>query len=383
MKIFHTADWHLGKIVQGVHMTEDQRYALEQFTEDVKKEKPDAVVIAGDLYDRAVPPTEAIHLLNDVLEQLVIDLNTPVLIVAGNHDSPGRLNFGSKIMEARGLHIVGEFDPHRPPVILEDEYGEVHFHLIPFCDPSVVRAAFDDEEIRTHDDAMRKITEHIHEIKNPKARHVFVGHAFVTPDGKESPNTSDSEVTISVGGAEHVSNNYFTQFTYTALGHLHKAHKVAYENIRYSGSLLKYSISEENHEKGYYVVELTDEEVNVTKRQLTPRRDMYTVSGSLEEILQGEKKDDYVFVELTDKAPVLSPMEKIRAVYPNAMHVKRKYLPEIDGEVLEERKARKKMTDIELFEAFYKEVVGYEAEEEIVDLFKEAIDEQLKAERKL
>src|SRR5690625_4814950 len=138
MKIFHTADWHLGKIVQGVHMTEDQRFVLREFIQHVKEEKPDAIIIAGDLYDRAIPPTDAVHLLNETLEELVLDLHIPTLIIAGNHDSPGRLDFGSKIMESRGLHIVGKYDKDRPPLGLEDEYGEVHFHLI----PSVIRVLF-------------------------------------------------------------------------------------------------------------------------------------------------------------------------------------------------------------------------------------------------
>lgn len=164
MKFFHTADWHLGKLVQGVYMTEDQRYVLQQFIEAIEEEKPDAVVIAGDLYDRGVPPTEAVNLLDEVLETIVIKLKTPVLAVAGNHDSPTRLHFGSNIMKANGYHIVGQLSQTIEPVILRDEYGEVHFHLVPYTDPSVVRHVFSDDEIRSHNDAMRKITEAIEKI---------------------------------------------------------------------------------------------------------------------------------------------------------------------------------------------------------------------------
>lgn len=382
MKIFHTADWHLGKIVQGVHMTEDQRFVLREFIQHVKEEKPDAIIIAGDLYDRAIPPTEAVHLLNETLEELVLDLHIPTLIIAGNHDSPGRLDFGSKIMESRGLHIVGKYDKDRPPLVLEDEYGEVHFHLIPFCDPSVVRQAFEDEEIRSFDDAMKRIVEHIEKTYSPEARQVFVGHAFVTPGGRPEENTSASEVTLSVGGAEHVSNEHFEKFTYTALGHLHRAHRVGSDNIRYAGSLLKYSISEENHDKGYYVVDITGDDVEIEKRTLTPRRDMYTITASIDEIQKMEERDDYVFIELTDQTPVLSPMEKVRAIFPNALHVKRKYLPVTDREKSEEEKDRREMTDVELFESFYKEITGEQAEEEMLTLFKEVMDEQLDKQRK-
>ena len=131
MKFFHTADWHLGKLVQGVYMTEDQRYVLDQFIKAIEEEKPDAVIIAGDLYDRAVPPTEAVDLLDEVLQTITLNLKTPVLAIAGNHDSPTRLDFGSKMMKANGLHIVGEFSKDLEPVILQDQFGEVHFHLVP------------------------------------------------------------------------------------------------------------------------------------------------------------------------------------------------------------------------------------------------------------
>ncbi|MYL59427.1 exonuclease subunit SbcD, partial [Virgibacillus halodenitrificans] len=177
MKFFHTADWHLGKLVQGIYMTEDQDYILQQFIKAVEEEKPGAVIIAGDLYDRAVPPTEAVHLLDEVLDTIVLKLKTPILAIAGNHDSPSRLNFGSKIMRDNGCHIVGNFTSEAKPVVLHDEHGEVHFHLIPYCDPSVVRNAFQDDNIRTHNDAMEKITQQVTSTMNMEARHVFVGHA--------------------------------------------------------------------------------------------------------------------------------------------------------------------------------------------------------------
>src|SRR5699024_3466161 len=170
MRIFHTADWHLGKLVQGVYMTEDQRFILEQFIEAIKTEQPDVVIVAGDLYDRAVPPTEAIHLLNEVLDTIVLQLGIPVLAIAGNHDSPSRLDFGSKLMEKNGYHIVGQLTESLEPVILHDEHGEVHFHLVPYCDPSLVRTIFNDDDVRTHHDAMQKIIKQITKKMAPNAR---------------------------------------------------------------------------------------------------------------------------------------------------------------------------------------------------------------------
>lgn len=363
MKLLHTADWHLGKLVHGVYMTEDQWHVLEQFTQAVRDEKPDAVIIAGDLYDRAVPPTEAVELLDEVLEHIVIDLATPVIAIAGNHDSPDRISFGTRMMESRGLYLAGQLRSELKPVVLKDEHGEVHFHLIPYADPAVVRHVLEDETIRTHDDAMRAITEKLESQLDPKARHVFVGHAFVTPTGEAADNTSESERPLAIGGAEHVRAAYFNKFHYTALGHLHQAHYVLNETIRYAGSPLKYSISEEKHNKGYFIVELGSEgTVSVQKRELAPKRDMRRVEVTLEELESHPVNEDYVYVTLISDHPVLFPMEKVRAVYPNAMHVERKtretQLAEGATEAAASGMRRSETDPIELFAAFYQEVKG-------------------------
>lgn len=384
MKFFHTADWHLGKLVQGVHMTEDQSYILDAFIKEIKHEQPDAIIIAGDVYDRGVPPTDAIHLLDRVLQSIVIDLNIPVLAIAGNHDSPSRLHFASSMMKETGLYMVGNLLPLFEPIRLEDSFGEVHFHLIPYADPSTVRNILADDSIRTHDDAMKKIVGKIGKNMDPEARHVFVGHAFVTPYGEEEENTSDSERPLSIGGAEYVHSRHFSPFHYTALGHLHRPHSVGNDTIRYSGSLLKYSISEENHEKGFYIVEL-DEQGHVTteKRVLQPRRDMRTVEDSMEQLLQHEPSDDYVFVHLTDETPVLMPMEKVRTVYPNALHVDRnQYIHPLSGGAKEGKRINQRETDpLELFHAFYKEIKGADVSPEGEALFVEALEELLKEEK--
>ncbi len=383
VKIFHTADWHLGKLVQGVYMTEDQEHVLRQFIEAVREEKPDVVIIAGDLYDRAVPPTDAVNLLDDLLKELVMDIGVPVLSIAGNHDSPGRLNFGSNIMRENGLHIVGQLKREPEPVVLTDQYGEVHFHLIPYVDPSVVRHLFEDDDVRSHDDATRRIVEEIEANMDINARHVFVGHQFVTPLGKPEDNTSDSERPLSIGGAEHVNAIHFNKFHYTALGHLHQAHHVGDEKIRYAGSPLKYSISEENHRKGYLVVDIeSDGSIAVEKRELIPRRDMRTVETTMEELLTHPISEDYVFVRLLDETPVLYPMEKIRSVYPNAMHVERKLLIGPNDQTdSSEKVERHKMSDLDLFRAFYEEVKGEAASDETEAVFKEVLDDVLKQKR--
>ena len=378
MKFFHTADWHLGKLVQGVYMTEDQSYVLEAFIQDVKEEKPDAIVIAGDLYDRAVPPTEAVHLLDHTLKTLVMDLEIPVLAIAGNHDSPSRLHFASSMMKQTGLHMTGTLTTELEPVVLTDAFGEVHFHLIPYVDPSVVRNIFAEDSVRTHDDAMKKIVNEIQKNMDPSARHIFVGHAFVTPYGEEEENTSDSERPLSIGGAEYVQARHFQPFHYTALGHLHQAHYVEQEKIRYSGSLLKYSISEEHHDKGYYVVEMDGEgAITTKKRRLHPRRDMRSIECSIDELLQQDKNDDYVFVHLTDQTPVLMPMEKVRTVYPNALHVDRKQFisEEFGGDSSQSKISRTEADPLELFRSFYKEIKGEDISSEGERLFIETLEE--------
>ncbi|MBY0147172.1 exonuclease SbcCD subunit D [Neobacillus niacini] len=379
MKFFHTADWHLGKLVQNVYMTEDQRHVLNEFVKAIEEEKPDAVIIAGDLYDRGVPPTEAVNLLDEVLETIVLKLNTPVLAIAGNHDSPSRLHFGSKMMKSNGYHMVGQVLRELEPVVLRDEYGEVHFHLIPYADPSVIRYVFQDEQVKTHNDAMRKVTQEITAKMDGNARHVFVGHAFVTPTGEKEDNTSDSERPLSIGGAEHVSAVHFDKFHYTALGHLHQAHFVLNEAINYSGSPLKYSISEEKHKKGFFVVEMDGTgQVKLEKRLLKAPRDMRTIEAKMDELLKHSKNEDYVFVRLLDETPILMPMEKVRSVYPNAMHVERVIqTPIVTDGAATEKVARTKMDDLSLFKAFYQEVKGNALTEEREAIFLEVLQELL------
>lgn len=379
MKIFHTADWHLGKLVQGVYMTDDQAYVLEQFIQDVEEERPDVVIIAGDLYDRAVPPTEAVQLLNETLDRIVLDLETPVIAIAGNHDSPSRLHFGSKMMKERGFHIVGQMEANPEPIVLQDDFGEVHVHLVPYSDPSTVAHLYGDASIKNHNEATRAIVERIQAKMDPAARHMYVGHAFVTPYGEAEENTSESERPLSIGGAEYVDAHHFDSFHYTALGHLHQAHYVHDETIRYAGSILKYSNSEASHQKGYILVELDqDGNVSVDKRLLTPLRDIRIVEGKLEDLLAQSVNHDYVFVTLLDETPILSPMEKIRSVFPNAMHVERKQAFLLGTDDQEGRKPRKTQSDLELFQGFYQEVRGVKASAETETIFKEVLEDLLR-----
>jgi exonuclease SbcD len=224
---------------------------------------------------------------------------------------------------------------------------------------------------------MKAINEQITESLDQKARHIFVGHAFVTPAGEKKENTSDSERPLSIGGVEHVNASLFEPFHYTALGHLHQAHHVGNEKIRYAGSPLKYSISEEHHKKGYFVVEL-DREGNTTveKRFLEPLRNIRTVEGKIDEIEKHERNEDYVFIKLLDESPVLSPMERVRSVYPNAMHIERKLTP-LSNEGGPTNVSRSKMDQLSLFKAFYKEVKDEDISTETEQLFTDVLQETI------
>ncbi|WP_107841133.1 exonuclease SbcCD subunit D [Metasolibacillus meyeri] len=380
MKIFHTADWHLGKLVQGVYMTEDQHFILEQFIAAIDQEQPDVIIIAGDLYDRAIPPVDAVDLLDDILSKISLQRKIPVLAIAGNHDSPTRLQFGRQLMQRAGLHIVGDFSELQQPVVLNDGHGEVHFHLIPFAEPATVKTVLQDETILTYDDAMRKTIEHIVSNLDTNARHIAIAHAFVTPNGDKQDNTSDSERPLAIGGSECVNAHYFEPFHYTALGHLHRAHYVLNETIRYAGSPLKYSASEASHEKGFLVIDLmADGKVTVTKRPFIPRRDLRMVEGTLQEILQHKESEDYVFIRLTDTTPVIGAMEQLRTVYKNALHVERKT---IFVERDEERVImRDQLDERTLFQGFMKEMTGEEPSQHALQLFDEALQELLMEER--
>lgn len=351
MKFIHTADWHLGKLVHGVYMTAEQREVLRQFVEMVEQEKPDAIVIAGDLYDRSVPPTEAVELLNEVMFQINVELETPVVAIAGNHDSAERLSFGASWFKQSNFYLKGKLDQDFAPVSING----VNFYCVPYAEPGVVRELLGDESIHSHQEAMKAIIGKIEEEMNQDEINVFVGHAFVL-----GGQTSDSERTLSVGGSGCVSIDLFEPFDYTALGHLHSPDAIRHDTVRYSGSLLKYSFSEAKQRKSISIVEITDDgKVTIEERTLIPTRDMREIEGTLEELLdpsriQTEQVEDYLKVTLLDKGALIDPMNKLRQVYPNVLHLDRKI------ELTDQKKKQdytsvrdEKKTELDLFSDFY------------------------------
>ncbi|MFB1049364.1 exonuclease SbcCD subunit D [Paraliobacillus sp. JSM ZJ581] len=358
MRILHTADWHLGKIVHGVHMTNDQAYVIEQLLILLKEEKPDCLIIAGDIYDRSIPPKEAVQLLDQVLTEIIVDLQIPILIISGNHDSPDRLQFGNRLFRENQLVIQTNISQCAEPITLHDEDGPVHFHLIPYIEPADARAYFENEAINSHEQAMAKIVEEIKQHTDMKARNVIVGHAFLA-GGMES----ESEERLSmIGGSPYIDGQLFKDFSYVALGHLHQRQKVNFDHIQYSGSILKYSFSEEKHIKSVQLVELTKDDLQIKRIPLKPKYDMRVIEGYFQELLNSDTyaaSDDYLHIRLLDDGQLIDPIGKLRKKFPNTMRLERAVLQgakKLDD--VQRMKERQQMNHEQLFASFYEELKG-------------------------
>src|SRR3954454_17975308 len=378
MKFIHTADWHLGKLVHGVYMTENQREVLEQFVAIVAEEKPDAVVIAGDLYDRSVPPTDAVELLDEILFKINVELKTPIVAIAGNHDSAERLSFGSSWYKHSQFYLSGKLTNSFSPV----QVNGVNFYLVPYAEPGVVRQLLGDDSIHSHQEAMKALIGKMEDTLNPNEPNVLVGHAFVL-GGK----TSDSECVLSVGGSGCVGAELFEPFSYTALGHLHSPDAINHNKVKYSGSLLKYSFSEAKQRKSISIIEM-DEKGNFTHRyrSLTPTHDMREMEGHLEELLDpnfygNEQVDDYLKITLLDKGALLDPINKLRQVYPNVLHLEKK-IDLTDSKKKQSYIALKseKKSEIDLFEQFYTDMTTSEFTKKKRDAMAEIIEKVLREE---
>lgn len=353
MKFLHTSDWHLGRQFHNVSLIEDQDVVLQQIVNYVRQHPVDAIVVAGDIYDRSVPPTQAILLLNRVLTELCQTLNTPVIMIPGNHDGAARLGFGAEQMRASGLHIISDFVQMLEPVIVTTEdAGEVAFYGMPYSDPEQVRHELQ-VAVSTHDEAHQHLCQLITEKFDMSQRHVLISHCFV--DGAME---SESERPLSIGGADRVNHQHFLPFDYVALGHLHQPQFKGAEHIRYSGSLMKYSFSEQHQKKGMYLVELNhDGFVASTFIPLQAPHEMRIIEGELHTIIANAKddprRDDYLLVRLTDTHAILDPMDKLRSVYPNVLHLEKPGM--LIGVDQEMRSQRLKRSEFDMFKDFFQE----------------------------
>lgn len=371
MKFIHLSDLHLGKRVNEYSMLEDQEYILAQITDIIDREKPDGVLIAGDVYDKSVPSTEAVTLLDNFLVGLN-DRKVPVFLISGNHDSPERLDFGSRIMEKTGVHIAAVYDGDVKPYVLQDEYGDVNIYMLPFVKPANVRRFFPDEEIVSYTDCVNTAIKHMN--LDYSKRNILVTHQFVTGATK-----SDSE-DISVGGSDNVDSWVFDGFDYVALGHIHGPQTVGgRENIRYCGTPLKYSFSEAEQEKSLCVAELGEKgDVKVRLIPLTPMRDMRQIEGAYDEVTlrnyytDASFRNAYLRVTLTDEHEILDAMAKLRIIYPYIMRLEYSNLKGPGNK--KKKKKIKEMSPFEIFSDFMLEQYGIELNDEQADYMKDLIE---------
>jgi len=358
MRILHLADLHLGRSLSEFSLIDLQREFLTGIIHTVSEQNINAVLIAGDVYDRTLPSVHAVQLLNGFLSALS-RINVPVLLIAGNHDSAERLSFLSGVLGMQGIHIAGEYELGAAPVTLYDEYGPVHFHLLPFFRPGAVRSQVKDARIETYDDAVRTAVEYMN--INPDERNVLLAHHFVGAAG-QMPLQSDSEMPF-LGGLELVHASNFDAFDYVALGHLHHPQKVGRETVRYSGSPIKYSLGEAESQKSFVITELREKgAVTVETVPVRLSVGMRALRGRLEEIMSlpaSENDGDFLAVQLTDENPVYDAMQTLRTRYPRVISVRRErdMVAAMPG-VLPAASVRE-ADPLSLFDRFCEEITGY------------------------
>ena len=318
MKLMHLADLHLGKRVNEFSMLEDQKYVLEQILLLIDEERVDGLLIAGDIYDRQIPPIEAIRLFDDFLTK-VSELHVPVYLISGNHDSIERVSFGARLMAGSGIHMAMEYDGEVDVVTAQDEYGAIDIYLLPFLKPAQVRSVWGEEaeEIKTYQDALSFVISKM--TRDEDHRSVLLAHQFVA-----GASVCDSEE-HAVGGLDQVDPMCFNGFDYVALGHLHGAQHAGRETVRYAGTLIKYSFSEVNHKKSVTIVELREKGcVDIYTRPVSPLHEMREIRGSYAEVTsranyENTDTKDYVRITLTDEEDIFDAVGKLRAIYPNLM----------------------------------------------------------------
>ena len=356
MKLIHLSDLHLGKRVNEFSMLEDQQYILAEILQIIDREKPDGVLIAGDVYDKSVPSAEAVALLDDFLVRLS-RRELRIFVISGNHDSPERMAFGGRLMERSGVHLAPVYDGRVEPVVLTDQYGPVKLYLLPFVKPSHVRRCFPEREIATYTDAVAAAIEAMG--VDTAVRNVLVTHQFVT--GAERCESEE----LSMGGSDNVDVSVFNDFDYVALGHIHGPQSVGRETVRYCGTPLKYSFSEVKHHKSVTVVELEEKgNVSVLAIPLTPLRDMVELRGTYEELTfrgfyEGTSyQSDYVHIILTDEEDIPDAVSKLRIIYPYLMKLDYDNKRTRASILLDGAENIRQHSPLELLEEFYEKQNG-------------------------
>jgi exonuclease SbcD len=376
VKFIHIADLHIGRYLKDISLLEDQEDALNQLIQIIQEESPDALVIAGDVYDRSVPREDAVRIYNRFLTRLS-ELGVNVLLITGNHDSSERVQVLNSLLETHGLLIQGNPEDPLKRINLKDESGEVSFYFLPYKDSFTLREIYGLNESKDDSVLYDEIIKR--SVQFDGNRKVLIFHGFVTPGVKEDVETSDSERLLTVGGTDFVKAEIFDIFDYVALGHLHKPQWVKKGKIRYSGSLMKYSFSEANHRKSISIVVLDgDGKVEVSERFLTPQRDLVILRGRFSELMNcsgDSHAKDFVRAVLTDEEEIQDPLDRLRSRYPNIIELQRERDLQAEGSsfaALEKMESR----DIKsLFHEFYLLENGDEPSEAMVRIIDETVEE--------
>lgn len=358
MKLLHTADWHLGKTLKGQNLLDDQIFILNEIFKVIDDERPDALLIAGDIYDRGIPPSAAVDLFDETLTRLA-EKNIPTLIIAGNHDSATRLNFGNKIFERQNIFIAAKVEEEPKTIPLTDEFGEIYFSMIPYFEPGEIKSKFftDDAPRPTYNDANKFYIDLARKKIPHNKRSVALAHVFLT-GGIES----ESERKF-VGGTENVSAQIFADYNYVALGHLHSPQKF------YAGSPLKYSFDEVKQKKSVSIIDIDGKgEINIKRIPLTPRHDVRIVKGTLNELRKLPRTEDYICLQLTER--VINVQDKLSWTFPNILSVEFD-LPQSLSPVERERISRENLSTLDYFADFFESQTNEPLNEDYRNAMKE------------
>lgn len=362
MKIVHTADWHIGKLLCDYSLLEDQRYWFDRFLHRLEELRPDALIVAGDLYDRSVPSAEAIALLDDILSRIVLELKIPTFLIAGNHDSRERLSFASGLLERSGLYIAGNVEREIRRVVLRDPADErdVCFYLLPYVEPHNVKMLYPEAAVKTTGDALRILCGDMVDRLDPAAVNILVGHGLFSYRESREALEAGNDGDISVGGSDLADISLFEEFDYCAFGHLHSMRTAGCERMRYSGSPLKYSIDEAAQNKSFTIAEVGKGTLSLTFETIPPLRDVRIIEGEFAALLENAPpsgREDYLFVHLTDREIVLNAMSRLKAVYPYIIGLRYVNLNAVSMDRLAQQKnVIERLSEPELFAGFYESV---------------------------
>ncbi|NLJ97538.1 MAG: exonuclease SbcCD subunit D [Clostridiales bacterium] len=371
MKFFHISDLHIGKQLHYYNMGDNQKDIFKQIVDKAMEYRPDVIIIAGDIYDKSVPSAEAYSIFDKFLNDLSdIMPNIPVLIIAGNHDSAERLNYASSFLKKHKIYISvnppESEDEYLKKIVLEDEYGDVNFYLLPFTKPGYIRHLFEEGVVSSYDSAIEAIIKR--ENIDYSKRNVLVSHQFYIA-GEVTPDTCESEqIYISVGGLDSVDVRHVMNFDYVALGHLHGAQSIGYEHIRYSGTPLKYSVSEEKHNKSITMVTMgeKDSDLLIEKIALHSNQDVRSEKGTLSEIISratDENRHDYISITLTDEDEIYKPKDQLEEHYDHILEVKIEN-SRTKAQLEETNYDATILSPFEAFKQFYKDMQGVEMSQE-------------------